>query len=723
MGGAISTVSGHFVMSFTEHVYDVLAENAAAGGSGYTIVQPGDTTGLSACAVTLRCLIPVGVDWRLSSQSNEAAIMTVINRVLMLTGSDRVNILAHSQGGLIVNALVHDPNSVGKIYRVVTLGTPFLGATKALAELIYKEPCQSPYSKFGGFFSGCLVDPPVAQSLIENYPGASELLPSQDYYAAYPGAGPLFNSAAGASLDWSSAQSTVASALASLTAPASPRNMDLVNAAETFHSSEDAWAPLDPDVRLLRMVGYDAADNTPQCASAPCNAQGSVSNAAATILSVDTQPGHQIIYGTGDGTVPLFSASLYNPSASFDDTGSSSSNMYWCAVSHLGLAQSTAVWAAAALFFEGTTAFMQDSVGATCPDGSLGSISYLLPGFSAVSLTTSLSPSLVGQRVVLTASVVPADAGGTISFYDGTSSLGQPVLVASGQAELSISALTPGNHVILAVYSGTRTLYPGVAESAQFVKDFSALDVVDGYGGAHPVDSPQLQTAPPSWPGWDIARGIALRPDGQSGYVLDGWGGVHPFGGAPAVTVTGYWRGWDIARGIVLRPDGQSGYVLDGWGGVHPFGGAPAVTVTGYWRGWDIARGIVLRPDGQSGYVLDGWGGVHPFGGAPAVTVSGYWRGWDIARGIVLRPDGQSGYVLDGWGGVHPFGGAPAVTVSGYWRGWDIARGIVLDRIGVGGYVVDGFGGVHSVGQDYGVTLSPGSYFPGTDIVRGLAIA
>ena len=37
---------------------------------------------------------------------------------------------------------------------------------------------------------------------------------------------------------------------------------------------------------------------------------------------------------------------------------------------------------------------------------------------------------------------------------------------------------------------------------------------------------------PTLWPGWEIARAVAVRADGVSGYVLDGYGGLHPFGGA-----------------------------------------------------------------------------------------------------------------------------------------------------------------------------------------------
>jgi chitodextrinase len=246
--------------------------------------------------------------------------------------------------------------------------------------------------------------------------------------------------------------------------------------------------------------------------------------------------------------------------------------------------------------------------------------------------------------------------------------------------------------------------------------------VLDGFGGLHPYGAASAVSVTAYWPGWNIARGIALDTcAGQSGgYVLDGFGGVHPFGGAPAAAVTAYWPGWDIARGIAATCVNGSpgGYVLDGFGGVHPFGGAPAVAVTAYWSGWDIARGIVLQSGGQGGYVLDGFGAVHPFGGAPAVAVSAYWPGWNIARGLVLS-SATSGYVLDGFGGVHPFGGAPAVAVTAYWSGRDIARGIVLQSGGPGGYVLDGFGGVHPFGGAPAVTIT--AYWSGWDIARGIS--
>jgi peptidase M23-like protein len=236
---------------------------------------------------------------------------------------------------------------------------------------------------------------------------------------------------------------------------------------------------------------------------------------------------------------------------------------------------------------------------------------------------------------------------------------------------------------------------------------------LDGFGDLHVVGNapavPNDAGAGHHWPGWNIARSVAVRPDGKSGYILDGWGLLHPFGGAPALDAHGVsWPNWDIARSLVLASDGNSGYILDGYGAPHRLGSAPAATGYAYWPGWDIARGIALRSDNRSGYTLDGFGGVHPFGGAPKVSTTAYWPNWDIARAIALIKGGTSGYVLDGYGALHAFGGAPAVKVSRYTPGVDDARGVSLSDDGRGGWVLFSDGKVAPFGDTTGLAPGPG---------------
>ncbi|HEX7521315.1 MAG TPA: hypothetical protein VF441_04575, partial [Acidimicrobiia bacterium] len=188
---------------------------------------------------------------------------------------------------------------------------------------------------------------------------------------------------------------------------------------------------------------------------------------------------------------------------------------------------------------------------------------------------------------------------------------------------------------------------------------------VMAHGGAPDYGSPSFS--------FDIARDIAVMPDGKGYAVLDGWGGVHLFGSAVTKLANlpmAYWPGWDIANSIAISPSGRGFAVLDGWGTVHAGGDAPAITPA-YWQGWDIARSLAISPDGKGVYVLDGWGGVHVGGSAVGRGSSGYWRGWDIARDLVVTPSNGGYAVLDGLGGIHRRGDAPAPSVSAWGQAID----------------------------------------------------
>jgi len=197
-----------------------------------------------------------------------------------------------------------------------------------------------------------------------------------------------------------------------------------------------------------------------------------------------------------------------------------------------------------------------------------------------------------------------------------------------------------------------------------------------------------------------VGRGAAANPVTGGYYVLEPGGAVGAYGGAPWFGSARF--GFDIARDIAVMPDGRGYVVLDGWGGVHPFGSATLLprTGTGYWRGWDIARSVAIAPDGKGFAVLDGWGGLHTAGSAAGITGLPYWRGWDIARAVVL-PAGGGAYVLDGWGGIHASrgNGRLAGSPGPYWPGRDVARDLDVTVTGRGFAVLDHLGAVHTRGD------------------------
>jgi len=79
-------------------------------------------------------------------------------------------------------------------------------------------------------------------------------------------------------------------------------------------------------------------------------------------------------------------------------------------------------------------------------------------GTPATPTTTALaasppSPITAGTQTTLTASVTPANATGSVEFFDGTTSLGAPVAVAGGTASRAVT-LAQGSHSLTAVFTG-----------------------------------------------------------------------------------------------------------------------------------------------------------------------------------------------------------------------------------------------------------------------------
>jgi len=96
---------------------------------------------------------------------------------------------------------------------------------------------------------------------------------------------------------------------------------------------------------------------------------------------------------------------------------------------------------------------------------------------TTTSVVSSVNPSVLGQSVMLTATVTPSGSGtpsGTVTFMDGATTLGTSTLNNSAQATFTTTALTVGSHSITAVYGGDAN-FAGSTSSAlsQVVSDFS----------------------------------------------------------------------------------------------------------------------------------------------------------------------------------------------------------------------------------------------------------
>lgn len=76
---------------------------------------------------------------------------------------------------------------------------------------------------------------------------------------------------------------------------------------------------------------------------------------------------------------------------------------------------------------------------------------------TTTTITSNNNPSTVGQFITLTATVLPSDATGTVTFTEGSFVLATVALNGSGQASISSSSFAAGSHFITATYSGDAT--------------------------------------------------------------------------------------------------------------------------------------------------------------------------------------------------------------------------------------------------------------------------
>jgi hypothetical protein len=185
-----------------------------------------------------------------------------------------------------------------------------------------------------------------------------------------------------------------------------------------------------------------------------------------------------------------------------------------------------------------------------------------------------------------------------------------------------------------------------IARDIVSMPDGKGYAILDGYGAVHKFGSAQiyLYNARSPYFGFDIARSLSLSRSGTGYAVLDGFGGVKVTGDVRKPAGLPYWLGWDIARSVAVSPNGGI-YVLDGFGSVWARGGAQFRGAPYF--GFDIARDITVRPDGGGYTVLDGFGGTFDFGNAPQPRPTDYatmnrWRSITSAGGgyLAVRNDG-----------------------------------------------------------------------------------
>ncbi len=211
-------------------------------------------------------------DWRLDIEASSNELDSIISQALTNSPTGKVNIIAHSMGGLLVkDYLVRNGEST--VNKVVFAGTPHLGAPKAFNLLNWGDDFDIRFLLFG-------LNKNKAKEIGQNMPAVYQLLPSRAYVNK---AGSYVQDNNSVDLDYDQTNNF----LTSSSLLADHRNAGLLARADEFHQSHDGWAPSLANVyNLLGCREYDTIGS----------------------FAVDEDGSVDINSINGDGTVPFTSA-------------------------------------------------------------------------------------------------------------------------------------------------------------------------------------------------------------------------------------------------------------------------------------------------------------------------------------------------------------------------------------------------------------------------------
>lgn len=179
----------------TKNVYEeLLSAMTAVGDGGLTEYQVGgDPTKqtFDGCDLTQAPAQPnlfvFAYDWRKSNSENAVKLRGYIGCVQRFYPETKVDIIAHSMGGLLARSYILNFQGIHDVRRMVTIASPFLGAPRSLKVL-----------EDGGFFEPSVNAISAAitaikarqiasanrifKRMLPHFRGAHELLPSEAYF-------------------------------------------------------------------------------------------------------------------------------------------------------------------------------------------------------------------------------------------------------------------------------------------------------------------------------------------------------------------------------------------------------------------------------------------------------------------------------------------------------------------------------------------------------------
>ena len=121
-------------------------------------------------------LFEFAYDFRFSAVYNAVKLGALIDDIRTKNNNQPVDIVAHSFGGLIAKQYLSNTANAGKVAQLIFVGTPHLGAPKALKAL-----------RYGDNLGVKIIDGCKLKRVVHNLPGMFNLLPGHRYFEANGG--------------------------------------------------------------------------------------------------------------------------------------------------------------------------------------------------------------------------------------------------------------------------------------------------------------------------------------------------------------------------------------------------------------------------------------------------------------------------------------------------------------------------------------------------------
>ncbi|MEK6840088.1 MAG: hypothetical protein AABX72_04035, partial [Nanoarchaeota archaeon] len=223
-------------------------------------------------------------DWRLRNESNSTVLRLKVEDILQQTGAERVDIVAHSMGGLVVKYYIkHFGNS--PVRKFIDIATPHLGAPKSFKTLMYGDDLN--IAPLGIY----ILNDERLKIVSQNMPSIYQLLPSQQYFDPidpnysyyFYDADDLDNNGITGRLTYPQTTDFLGSM---------GRNTALLGEVDAFHQDLDNWNGADYGVNTTNIVGCGVPT-------------------IGKIFALNKEVGgyeYALGYVNGDATVPLRSA-------------------------------------------------------------------------------------------------------------------------------------------------------------------------------------------------------------------------------------------------------------------------------------------------------------------------------------------------------------------------------------------------------------------------------